>query len=103
MINGSSNSIYATPKSSRSRQQWSDIATLYDVEHTTLYWLFRLPAGANPYAALHLAKQRFECRYPNMVFAPLLSPALHKELGGEGQLAEGLEGREIALILNIMR
>ena len=76
---------------------------LQDVEYTTLYWRFELLPGTNPRDALALVRKRFEYRHPDMVFAPLLSPAVFRELGEEGQVADGLEGREIALILNIMR
>ena len=81
----------------------NELVGLQDVEYTSLYWLFRLLPGTNPFAALVLAKRRFEYRHPDMVFTPLFSPALHKEMGKVGQVAEGLEGREIVLILNIMR
>jgi hypothetical protein len=75
---------------------------LEDVEYTSLYWRFELLPGTNPRDALALARKRFEYRHPDMVFSPLVSPAVYRELG-EGQVADGLEGREIALILNIMR
>jgi hypothetical protein len=76
---------------------------LHDVEYTSLYWRFELMPGTKARDALALARQRFEYRHPDMVFLPLLSPALHEELGEEGQVAGGLVGREIALVLNIMR
>jgi hypothetical protein len=76
---------------------------LQDVEYTSLYWLFELLPGTRAQDALALAKQRFEYRHPDMVFSALVSPALHAELGDVGQVGDGLEGREIALILNIMR
>lgn len=76
---------------------------LQDVEYTSLYWRFELMPETNPMEALALARQRFEYRHPDMVFMPLLSPAVHKEVGDLGQVADGLEGRAIALVLNIMR
>jgi hypothetical protein len=79
------------------------MAGLQDLEYTTLYWRFELLPGTNPRDALALARKRFEYRHPDMVFSPLVSPAIYKELGEEGQVADGLEEREIALILNIMR
>ena len=79
------------------------MAGLQDVEYTALYWRFQLLPGTSPRDALALARKRFEHRHPDMVFSALISPALQKELGDEGQVAGGLEEREIALILNIMR
>jgi hypothetical protein len=76
---------------------------LQDVEYTSLYWRFELMPGTKARDALALVRQRFEYRHPDMVFLPLLSPSIHEELGEEGQVASGLEGREIALVLNIMR
>jgi hypothetical protein len=79
------------------------MAGLHDVEYTSLYWRFELMPDTKARDGLVLARQRFEYRHPDMVFLPLLSPDLHAELGEEGQMAGGLEGREIALVLNIMR
>ncbi|MFN2124999.1 MAG: hypothetical protein ACK2U0_16270 [Candidatus Promineifilaceae bacterium] len=76
---------------------------LHDIEYTSLYWRFELLPGTKARDALALARQRLEYRHPDMVFSPLVSPALHEELDKEGEVALGLQGREIALILNIMR